>query len=282
MPFHADFDPVFEAVQQAASSANSDFELNCYWLKDVAAAGRITDDIVDGLTKSALCIADLSENNPNVMWEAGYAMALGKPTVLIGQDVARLPFDLRVHRVLPYDRQDLRRLTDGLRDALEQTIARYEIRATAPRKEFAAPAAPVIAVTGSMSGNAARLARRMDQLLPPYLGQGALWYCGSYGLVDDTVVPYLLSRRERVVVVGTTAMDLSPDIRSLVEAASVPFLDASVESVPLVLPELSPRVVIFLSKADLVVAFWNGESRGTQAVIRHCQDVRRNLLLGYI
>ena len=37
------------------------------------------------------------------MWELGYAMAMGKPTILIGQSTEALPFDLKIHRVLAYD-----------------------------------------------------------------------------------------------------------------------------------------------------------------------------------
>jgi hypothetical protein len=122
----------------------------------------------------------------------------------------------------------------------------------------------------------------VELLLPPYLGRDAVWYCGSNGLVDQAVVPFLVSRKERVIVVGYTAMDLAPDLRSLVEGGVVAFVDASVESVPLIMPELSKRDVIFLSRADLVAIFWNGESRGTQALIQRCEDIRKNLLLGFI
>ena len=127
MPFRQSFDAVFGAVRDAACSSITESDFECYWLKDVHAAGRITDDIVAGLSDAAFCIADLSENNPNVMWETGFAMALGKPTILIGQDVESLPFDLRSHRVLPYSSGDLADLRVRLGEAVRDTLARHEL-----------------------------------------------------------------------------------------------------------------------------------------------------------
>src|ERR1700730_12701180 len=102
MPFRSDFDSVFACVRAAASGALGSGTIECYWLKDVYAAGRITEDILQGLKDATLCVADLTENKPNVMWETGYAMALGKPTILIGQSVETIPFDLKNHRILEY------------------------------------------------------------------------------------------------------------------------------------------------------------------------------------
>jgi nucleoside 2-deoxyribosyltransferase len=118
MPFRAEFDAVFACVREAAQAASQDPVIDCYWLKDRQGAGKITDDIIDGLGNSAFCIADLTGNNPNVMWETGYAMALGRPVILIGQSIGSIPFDLHNHRLLEYDAGQLdelqRRLTIGI------------------------------------------------------------------------------------------------------------------------------------------------------------------------
>jgi hypothetical protein len=281
MPFRAEFDEVFNAVRTAAETAGGAVGLAPYWLKDVLAAGKITDDIVDGLSESSLCIADLTGNNPNVMWEAGYAMALGRPTVLIGQNVSQLPFDLRVHRILAYRREDLERLTRDLRTALQQTMARYEIRQGSAAEAGIGAASSVIAVTGSMRANPAKVARRLEVLLTPHLKRHVQWYCGSNGVVDQCAASFLATRREKVIAVGYTALDLADDIRTLVHKGAVEFLDASVESVQRQ-PGLSPRDTIFLAKADLLAVFWDGASKGTEALIRCCQAAGKNTLLGFI
>jgi nucleoside 2-deoxyribosyltransferase len=45
------------------------------------------------------------------MYEVGYADALGKPVVVINQDVNETPFDLKVHRQITYKPEDLPTLT---------------------------------------------------------------------------------------------------------------------------------------------------------------------------
>jgi hypothetical protein len=47
MPFQARFDAVFETVRKTAVHPVPGEVIDCYWLKDVHAAGRITDDILD-------------------------------------------------------------------------------------------------------------------------------------------------------------------------------------------------------------------------------------------
>ena len=69
MPFGEAFDPVFRAVRNTVAGAVPGQPIDCYWLKDVHAAGRITDDIVAGIQKAALCVSDVTRSNPNVMWE---------------------------------------------------------------------------------------------------------------------------------------------------------------------------------------------------------------------
>ncbi len=43
MPFEDAFNPVYQAVQATVASAVPGQPIDCYWLKDVYAAGRITD-----------------------------------------------------------------------------------------------------------------------------------------------------------------------------------------------------------------------------------------------
>ncbi|MBI3824047.1 MAG: hypothetical protein HY289_15370 [Planctomycetes bacterium] len=124
MPFKAEFDAIFKCVKAAAKRAATKPRLDCYWLKDIQAAGPITDDIVAGIQDSKFCIADVTGNNPNVMWETGYAMALGKPIILIGQRVESPPFDLRTHRLIAYRDDNLQALSKNLVSAIRQTVTR--------------------------------------------------------------------------------------------------------------------------------------------------------------
>ncbi len=127
MPFRTEFDAVFDSVRRSWDAAAIGESVDCYWLKDRHGAGQITDEIVEGLGTSTFCVADLSGNNPNVMWETGYAMALGRPVILIGQTIDSIPFDPRDHRLLRYDITHLDQLETSLIKAIQQTVTRFRL-----------------------------------------------------------------------------------------------------------------------------------------------------------
>jgi len=282
MPFKDKFDPVFAAIREAVTRAVPSEEIDCYWLKDIHAAGRITEDIIISLQEASLCISDVTGRNSNVMWETGYAMALGKPTILIAQSRARLPFDLRTHRIHEYKVDDLLELKQYLPEAVRQTMARYEIRTNLEAMKIVRTIPMTIVVTGSMMAKPARIVRRIEEILHPYIGTNSLWYCGSNGTVDDKVIDYLLLRNEQVIAVGYNRYDLSQRIREAVVSGKVQFLDAAVEPLPKGLDGPSERDIFFCSKADMVILLWDGESQGTERLIRYFQDKGKNSLIGFI
>ena len=64
-------------------------------------------------------IADLSEAKPNVLFETGYAHALGKPCIHIcSTPLAELPFDVRNWNTLAYEPGR----TAALRDPLARRL----------------------------------------------------------------------------------------------------------------------------------------------------------------
>ncbi len=65
-------------------------------------AGRITDQIISAIERADLVIADVTESNPNVMFELGYAAALGRPIILLNQAVEASPFDIKDWRQIVY------------------------------------------------------------------------------------------------------------------------------------------------------------------------------------
>jgi nucleoside 2-deoxyribosyltransferase len=62
------------------------------------------DDIEQGIRDAEICLADITENNPNVWYEVGFAMANGKPIVLICADPRpeKFPFDVRHRHIIRY------------------------------------------------------------------------------------------------------------------------------------------------------------------------------------
>jgi Nucleoside 2-deoxyribosyltransferase len=107
MPFAPEFDDVYAVIKSTVESASSDAAGRCFRLDDSRPAGRITDRLLAELRSATICVADLTNLKPNVMWEVGYAMALSKPTILLTQDISHLPFDIKDMQSIPYDRNRL-------------------------------------------------------------------------------------------------------------------------------------------------------------------------------
>lgn len=62
----------------------------------------ITEDIIEAISICRIAIVDVTGNNPNVMFELGYAMAKRKPQIIISQSAEFLPFDIRNIRTIVY------------------------------------------------------------------------------------------------------------------------------------------------------------------------------------
>lgn len=119
MPFAADFDDVYSVIKATVEGAATEAKGRCFRLDESRPAGRITDRLLTELRSATICIADLTENKPNVMWELGFAMALGKPTILVTQDLAALPFDIKDMQSIEYNRT---RLSATLGAPLKQSL----------------------------------------------------------------------------------------------------------------------------------------------------------------
>jgi hypothetical protein len=107
MPFASDFDDVYDAVKNAIEDAVEQ-PGSCVRLDESRPAGRITERLIRELSSATFCVADITDEKPNVMWELGYAMALQKPTIVIRQGALKLPFDIADVQSIEYDRTRLR------------------------------------------------------------------------------------------------------------------------------------------------------------------------------
>lgn len=61
-------------------------------------------DIEQGIRSSAVCLADITIDNPNVWFELGFAIALNKPTVILCSDERKtsFPFDVQHRSIIRY------------------------------------------------------------------------------------------------------------------------------------------------------------------------------------
>jgi len=99
MPFADNFTYIYEDLLKETCE-NAGFDV--YRADDLYSTRQILDDIVNEIFNSDLIIADLTGNNPNVLYELGIAHGLNKPVQIITQSVDDLPFDLSSYRVFKY------------------------------------------------------------------------------------------------------------------------------------------------------------------------------------
>ena len=64
--------------------------------------GDVLEWVRTRIKRASLVIADLTEGNPNVYLEVGYAWGCGVPTILLARDSQELKFDVRGQRCLIY------------------------------------------------------------------------------------------------------------------------------------------------------------------------------------
>lgn len=62
----------------------------------------IIEDIWTKINQAGLVIADVTGKNPNVMYEVGIAHTVGRPTILLTQDIKEVPFDFTHLRHIEY------------------------------------------------------------------------------------------------------------------------------------------------------------------------------------
>lgn len=63
----------------------------------------VMEDIWTYINKSAFVIVDVTDRNPNVMYELGIVHSIGVPSILITQDLKDIPFDLKHLRHYQYE-----------------------------------------------------------------------------------------------------------------------------------------------------------------------------------
>ena len=97
MPFQEQFLGLYEMIKNKLGG-----KYNFSNAGDLDNKQNILQDIVTGIAKADVIIADVTGLNPNVFYELGLCHALDKKVILITQDISELPFDIKSYRVDEY------------------------------------------------------------------------------------------------------------------------------------------------------------------------------------
>ncbi len=123
MPFKKEMDDVFYyGIQGPVHAAG----FLCERIDQEAFTGDILNQVRKKIEGAAIVIADLTDANPNVYLEVGYAWGKGRPTVLLVKDPQELRFDVRGQRCLTYAR--IKDLEESLAKELEELVTKGFVR----------------------------------------------------------------------------------------------------------------------------------------------------------
>ena len=123
-PFDQDQQRVLDTVRRAVEDTG--FSVIQFGGPMRPGAG-LTTRILESIRKADLIIADVSRENPNVLYELGFAHALRKPTILLVdiKSGSRLPSDLDGLEYITYDAADLPRLADLVKTETKALTKRW-------------------------------------------------------------------------------------------------------------------------------------------------------------
>jgi hypothetical protein len=102
MPFRRELENVWLGAIKPACN-------ECHYaslrVDEVNLSSLITDDIERFSNMADVVIVDITDNNPNVMFEFGWALAKNKKPIVIcqGEETSKIPFDIRGIRYIAYE-----------------------------------------------------------------------------------------------------------------------------------------------------------------------------------
>lgn len=122
MPFLKEMEDVFYfGIQDPTHDAG----FLCERIDNQAFIGDILDQVKKKIESAAVVIADLTNSNPNVYLEVGYAWGKGRPTILVIKAGEETKFDVRGYRHLKYE--TIKALKEKLDNELKQLKSKGEI-----------------------------------------------------------------------------------------------------------------------------------------------------------
>ena len=148
-PFdHGRYDSLFE---QVFAPAIRDAKLTPYRVDIDPSASIPIETVEQEIGKSLACFGEISENNPNVWFELGYALAREKPLCLVCSDSReKFPFDVQHRKIIKYPAHPLPKDFEQLRHEITSRLVAMVEKDESRRQN--AETASALAVVPKTSG----------------------------------------------------------------------------------------------------------------------------------
>lgn len=116
-------------------------DLEPYRVDGDPSADVLIASIEDGIRNASACLAEITSDNPNVWYELGYAMALGKPVVMICSEERQnsFPFDIRHRSIITYKTEsasDYQELGGKITSTIQARMSKAEIMKQAAESDL--------------------------------------------------------------------------------------------------------------------------------------------------
>ncbi|WP_296280502.1 hypothetical protein [Pseudoxanthomonas sp.] len=116
-------------------------DLEPYRVDGDPSADVLIASIEDGIRNASACLAEITSDNPNVWYELGYAMALGKPVIMICSEERHtpFPFDIRHRSIITYKTEsasDFQELGKKIVSTIQARLSKAEIMKQAAESDL--------------------------------------------------------------------------------------------------------------------------------------------------
>lgn len=99
MPFHEDYEDIYRMGIKETANA---LDIKAERVDEQIFQEGILERIYRQIEAADIIVADMSDQNPNVFYEVGFAHAKEKLCILLTKDPSDIPFDLKHHRHIVY------------------------------------------------------------------------------------------------------------------------------------------------------------------------------------
>ena len=92
-------------------------------IDEIQDSGKITDQILEEISRSEVILADLAGERPNCYYEAGFAHAIGREIIFTIRKGTPIHFDLSAYRFIEWETEE--ELRQGLQSRFKSIVQRH-------------------------------------------------------------------------------------------------------------------------------------------------------------